>query len=189
MIVPAAAAPTERPTYIAVGDVARTPIGWVQFCGDHPDECRVQPLEPRDVRLTSPAWKQLVAVNSWVNEHIKPATDLEVYGVIEYWAYPVDRGDCEDYVLLKRRMLMDAGWPRQALLITIVRDQNDEGHAILTVRTDQGEFILDNQVSDIVLWHETPYRFVKRQSQSDPNLWVSLGNNRPNTPMTSSGPR
>jgi len=27
-------------------------------------------------------------------------------------------GDCEDYVLLKRKMLIDAGWPREALLIT-----------------------------------------------------------------------
>ncbi len=49
-------------------------------------------------------------------------------------------------MLLKRRLLIRAGWPREALLITVVRDRKDEGHAVLTVKTDRGEFILDNQV-------------------------------------------
>ena len=72
-------------------------------------------------------------------------------------------------------MLMAAGWPRGALLITVVHDQDDDGHAVLTVATDKGEFILDNQRDDILLWSDTGYRFVKRQSQSDPNVWLSLG--------------
>jgi len=82
-------------------------------------------------------------------------------------------------VLLKRRMLMQAGWPRQALLITVVRDKRGDGHAVLTVKTDKGELILDNQNEDILLWSETGYRFVKRQSQSDPNMWLALGEPRP----------
>ncbi len=45
-------------------------------------------------------------------------------------------GDCEDYALLKRKMLMQAGWPREALLMTVVRDKKGEGHAVLTVKTD-----------------------------------------------------
>ena len=106
-------------------------------------------------------------------------TDLEHWGVVERWNYPDDGyGDCEDYVLLKRRMLMQAGWPREALLITVVRDKKGDGHAVLTVKTDQGEFILDNQEPQILPWTKTGYRFVKRQSQSDPNLWVSLGEPR-----------
>ena len=107
-------------------------------------------------------------------------TDLEHWGVVERWSYPDDGyGDCEDYVLLKRRMLIQAGWPRQALLITVVRDKRGDGHAVLTVKTDKGEFILDNQHEEILLWSETSYRFVKRQSQTDPNVWVSLGDPRP----------
>jgi predicted transglutaminase-like cysteine proteinase len=118
-------------------------------------------------------------INSWVNQKIKPLTDLEHWGVKERWSYPDDGyGDCEDYVLLKRRMLMEARWPRQTLLITVVRDERGDGHAVLTVKTDRGEFILDNQRPEILLWSETGYRFVKRQSQTDPNLWVSLGDNR-----------
>ena len=96
--------------------------------------------------------------------------------MVEQWDYPDDgKGDCEDYVLLKRRMLMQAGWPREALLITVVRDKKGDGHAVLTVKTNKGEFILDNQESEILPWNKTGYRFVKRQSQSDPNVWVALG--------------
>jgi predicted transglutaminase-like cysteine proteinase len=136
------------------------------------------------VVVTPKAIKDLVSVNRYVNEAIKPMSDLEHWGTIEKWSYPDDGyGDCEDYVLLKRRMLIQAGWPREALLITVVRDRNDDGHAVLTVKTDRGEYILDNQAKDILLWFETGYRFVKRQSQRDPNVWVSLGGSRPE-PMT-----
>jgi predicted transglutaminase-like cysteine proteinase len=82
-------------------------------------------------------------------------------------------------VLLKRRMLMQAGWPREALLITVVRDKKGDGHAVLTVRTDRGDFILDNQAEDVLLWSETGYRFVKRQSQGNPSHWVALEDARP----------
>src|SRR5262249_53100064 len=82
---------------------------------------------------------------------------------------------------LKRKMLMQAGWPRQALLITVVRDEQGDGHAVLTAKTDKGEFILDNQNEDVLLWSETGYRFVKRQSQDDPSVWVALGDPRPAT--------
>jgi predicted transglutaminase-like cysteine proteinase len=132
------------------------------------------------VVLTTKAWKDLERVNLWVNTHIQPMTDLEHWGVVERWNYPDDGyGDCEDYVLLKRRMLIQSGWPREALLVTVVRDNEDEGHAVLTVITDKGDYVLDNKNDFIVLWSDTGYRFVKRQSQSDPNVWVSLGDPRP----------
>ena len=162
--------------FMTTGEQARPPIGWVQFCGDHPKECEVAPSAPRDIVLSTRVWKDLVRVNNRVNETIKPMTDLDHYGVVEKWAYPDDGyGDCEDYVLLKRRILIDAGWPREALLITVVRDGKGEGHAVLTVKTDRGEFILDNQNPAIVPWYESGYRFTKRQSQSNPNVWISLG--------------
>jgi predicted transglutaminase-like cysteine proteinase len=173
--------------HVATGEITRPPIGWIEFCGEHPQECRVQPSAPLDVVLTTRAWKQLERINRWVNRTIKPMTDLDHYGVVEKWTYPDDGyGDCEDYVLLKRRMLMEAGWPREALLITVVRENNGDGHAVLTVKTDRGELILDNQNSEIVLWSESGYRFVKRQSQSDPNVWVSLGDPRPTTATATS---
>ena len=175
-----AGAANDRPTFLVVGDQARPPVGWVTFCNEQPDECLGPASSPRDIVLSARVWKDLVGVNKWVNETIKPVTDLEHWGVVEKWSYPDDGyGDCEDYVLLKRRMLMQAGWPREALLITVVRDRKGEGHAVLTVKTDKGEFILDNQNPEILAWSDTGYRFVQRQSQSDPNIWVSLGDSRP----------
>jgi predicted transglutaminase-like cysteine proteinase len=178
--MPTAEAANERPLFIALGASARAPIGWVDFCSENPRECDAKPADARDVVLTQKVWKDLARVNRWVNEHIQPMTDMDHWGVVERWSYPDDGyGDCEDYVLLKRRMLMQAGWPRQALLITVVRDTKGEGHAVLTVKTDKGEFILDNQEEQIMLWSETNYRYVKRQSQTDPNVWISLGDPRP----------
>jgi len=173
----------EHIVFIAVGEPARAPIGWLEFCVEYKSECVTRPSTPRDVVLTTKAWADMVKVNAWVNDSIQPVTDLEHWGVVERWNYPDDgKGDCEDYVLLKRRMLMQAGWPREALLITVVRDKKGDGHAVLTVKTNRGEFVLDNQESQVLAWNKTGYRFVKRQSQSDPNVWVTLG--EPHAPAT-----
>ena len=167
------------PIFVTVGEPTRAPIGWVEFCVEYKSECATKPSAPRDVVLSPKAWDDLVKVNSWANDNIKPVTDLEHWGVVERWNFPDDgQGDCEDYALLKRRMLMQAGWPREALLITVVRDKRGDGHAVLTVKTNRGEFILDNQETQVLAWNKTGYRFVKRQSQSDQNMWVSLGDPR-----------
>jgi predicted transglutaminase-like cysteine proteinase len=180
LAAPAPGTADERALFVSLGEATRAPIGWIEFCTATPRECAGRPSQARDIVLTTQAWKELDRVNLWVNAHVKPMTDMEHWGVVEKWSYPDDGyGDCEDYVLQKRRMLLQAGWPREALLITVVRDKHGDGHAILTVKTDKGEFILDNQVDEILLWSDTGYRFVKRQSQSDPNVWVSLGEPRP----------
>jgi predicted transglutaminase-like cysteine proteinase len=185
---PASAGPTasgahagnDRELFITLGAPTRPPFGWVNFCVEYAPECETRPLEARDVVLTPKAWRDLAQINKWVNESVRPMTDMAHWGVVERWNYPDDGyGDCEDYVLLKRKMLLQAAWPRQALLITVVRDRNGDGHAVLTVKTDKGEFILDNQNPEILLWSETGYHFVKRQSQTDPNAWVGLGDPRP----------
>jgi predicted transglutaminase-like cysteine proteinase len=162
--------------YAPLGERTPTPpIGWVQFCQTYQNECNTTPLPPRDVVLSDKAWNDLKAVNDRVNHTIKPVTDMDHYGVIQWWRYPDDgAGACHSYALLKRRLLMQAGWPRQALLMTIVHEADGEGHAVLTVKTNRGEFILDNLTEDILLWSETSYHYYKRQSQDDPNVWVWL---------------
>jgi predicted transglutaminase-like cysteine proteinase len=177
--MPTASNADERPLFISLGETTRAPIGWIEFCVEYDPECKTKPSQPRDVMLSAPARKDLERVNLWVNTHVKPMTDMDHWGVVERWNYPDDGyGDCEDYVLAKRRMLMQAGWPREALLITVVRDKRGDGHAVLTVKTDKGEYILDNQNDEILLWSDTGYRFVKRQSQGDPNVWIALGEPR-----------
>ena len=169
----------EQARSIGIGGVTSPPIGWTEFCIEYAPECDTAPSVPRDVVLSTRALLELKRINVAVNSTIKPMTDMDHWGVVERWNYPDDGyGDCEDYALQKRKLLMEAGWPREALLMTVVRDQNGNGHAVLTVKSDRGEYILDNQTDDILFWADTGYRFVKRQSQSDPNVWVSLGEPR-----------
>jgi predicted transglutaminase-like cysteine proteinase len=161
---------------VRVAEVTQPPPGWADFCAREPTECSGPATTARDIALSWEAWMDLVRVNNWVNETIKPLTDIEHWGVVERWSYPDDGyGDCEDYVLLKRRLLMQLGWPREALLVTVVRNQKNQGHAVLTVTADTGDYVLDNQNENVLLWSETGYRFIKRQSQASPNVWVSLG--------------
>src|SRR5436305_6911282 len=114
--------------FASLGENTRAPIGWVEFCADNRAECESGPSQPRDVVMSQTAWRDLLRVNRWVNDTIKPMTDMDHWGVIEKWSLPTDGyGDCEDYVLLKRKMLIGAGWPRGALLITVVRAKKGHG--------------------------------------------------------------
>ena len=152
------------------------PYGWVDFCGRQPSECEQPALAARDIKLTDAAWRVLERVNRRVNAEIEPVSNLDHWGtMLDHWDYPTDgKGDCKIFALAKRKQLMDSGFPRQALLMTIVRDLEGQGHAILTVATDRGDFILDNLADDIRPWTATGYRFVKRQSREDPNIWVAI---------------
>jgi predicted transglutaminase-like cysteine proteinase len=172
-----AAAQGAQIAYTPVGQQASAPIGWMQFCAQNRAECDIPALRAAHADLDERRWRELLAINARVNAEIEPVTDMDHWGVPELWSYPTDgRGDCEDYVLEKRKRLIAAGWPRQSLLVTVVRDRKGEGHAVLTVKTDRGDFVLDNQEAKVKLWADTGYQFVKRQSQEHPNRWVSLGN-------------
>ena len=154
------------------------PVGHAEFCKSRSEECRPHANPVAAVTLTSALWEHLQAVNSYYNQAIVPVTDQDLYQVEEFWTYPNGYGDCEDYVLAKRRELINAGWPASALLITVVRQANGEGHAVLLVRTDRGDLVLDNQVGTIDLWNVTPYKYVKRQSQADAGQWVDMIDDR-----------
>jgi predicted transglutaminase-like cysteine proteinase len=148
------------------------PSAFLQFCDEAPKECVANP-GPR-VPADPAHLMELDQVNREVNRTIIPLSDLKHYGVVEYWTLPADgKGDCEDYALLKRHNLIKLGWPASALLMTVVRDGH-EGHAVLTARTTEGDFVLDNKTDKIRPWNETHYRFVMRQSYVDPLAWVDL---------------
>ncbi|MGP8233374.1 MAG: transglutaminase-like cysteine peptidase [Methylovirgula sp.] len=172
----AAEAPVLKASYAAVGEATSVPYGWVEFCRRYAGECDHGQLPPRDVTLSAATFKAIDRINKWVNQTIVPITDWDHWHVVDQWDYPLDgKGDCEDFALFKRRLLIALGFPRQALLMTVVKDTHDEGHAILTVKTDHGEFVLDNLSDQIKPWNATPYHFVKRQSQADENVWLQIG--------------
>ncbi len=168
---------------------AQPPYGFVLFCESFPRECADGAVGDPRVLLTAERLAELDAVNRSINKIIQPATDMEIYGVSEHWTIPSTRGDCEDYALLKRRILVERGWPIGSLLITVVRDEKGEGHAVLTARTSQGDFILDNKVDDLKIWHKTPYEFVMRQSSISARGWMSLDTRHVNPVSASAGAR
>ncbi len=162
-----------HPAFMPPGVTAPPPSGWLQFCLTYRAICETSPLPAREVVRNEQAWGQLKRINDWVNHNVTPMTDMAHYGIIQWWRYPDDGvGACHSYALLKQRLLIQAGWPRQALLMTVVRDRDGDGHAVLTVKTNKGDYILDNLTDRIRLWSDTGYQFVERQSQSDPNQWV-----------------
>lgn len=157
---------------------ANPPIGHYEFCKTYSSECRADKGDSGPALLTEERWKSLLDVNYTVNASVQPLTDQEIYGVEERWAYPTTVGDCEDYALLKRKMLVEKGFPVSDLLLTVVLQPNGEGHAVLTVRTDHGDFILDNMRNKVLLWSDTEYTYLKRQSSDDPGRWVKLQDGR-----------
>ena len=151
------------------------PHGHAEFCHRISTACARNARVTPAVTLTNALWKQLLAVNSYFNTTIIPMTDMQLYHVADFWTYPdAGYGDCEDYQLAKQRELIRDGWPPSDLLMTVVLDQSGQGHAVLMVRTDRGDFVLDNEDTLIRLWSETPYLFLKRQSQAEPTQWVGL---------------
>ena len=163
-------------SFAATGGKTSVPYGWMDFCGRRPEECKVPSLPAKSLKLTRETWNELDRINRQVNGFIVPEGNLEHWGTrLDHWDYPVDgKGDCKIYALFKRKLLLDAGFPRQALLMTIVHYLNGEGHTILTVKTDRGEFVLDNLADVVRPWDATGYYFVKRQSQQNPNIWLSI---------------
>jgi predicted transglutaminase-like cysteine proteinase len=150
------------------------PHGWIAFCARTPVECQDGKFEDSRFQLTSQRRAELERINLAVNKEVIATTDKDLYGVNEFWTLPGTHGDCEDYALLKRQRLIRAGWPAGALLMTVVYDEKGEGHAVLTARTSQGDFVLDNKVDEIKLWSKTGYQFLMRQSYLSPRVWMAL---------------
>jgi predicted transglutaminase-like cysteine proteinase len=154
---------------------AKPIAAWVTFCQSYAAECAVDRSEPARISLTAATWATIVAVNRRVNRSVEPMTDQDHLHVADRWDLAEDGiGDCEDFQLLKRHLLAQAGLPRRAMRMTVVIDEKGEGHAVLTLITDRGDLVLDNKTSAILPWHRTGYVFIKRESQ-DAVAWVSLG--------------
>ena len=174
----AAQAAMALPANTPLAGATNQPIGHYEFCKLNASECGPNGRDDGPLRLTQENWKTILNVNYAANTEFAPMTDMEIYGVEEKWAYPEYAADCEDYVLIKRKRLMEAGISPANLLITVVLQPNGEGHAVLTVRTDRGDFVLDNMRNKVLLWSQTEYRYLKRQSSVNAGKWVKLQDGR-----------
>jgi len=165
---------------MVTGGMTSQPIGHYDFCKANPAECSIRPNKLAPATMSDALMRKLSSVTSKVNAAVKPMSDDDIYGKDEVWAYP-DKGvgDCEDYVLEKRRTLSRQGMSLANLLTTVLRKPDGEGHAVLTVRTDKGDFLLDNLTDKVRQWDETDYTFLKRQSIENTGRWVSIRESQP----------
>jgi predicted transglutaminase-like cysteine proteinase len=164
--------------FMHTGGRTTQPVGHYEFCRREPGECRQATAKQAPIQLTRKLWAAMVDVNNRVNTMVAPETDLDIWGKEEVWSYPDRIGDCEDYVLEKRRELLDLGVPAGNLLITVVRQPSGDGHAVLTVHTSNGDYILDNLEPRILAWQDTDYTFLKRQSVRNSGTWVAIDDER-----------
>lgn len=157
---------------------ANPPIGAYEYCNEAASNCLSSFSDTGPETLTEGSWKTILKINYQVNSSIQPVTDMELYGVEEKWAIPTTAGDCEDFALLKQRLLIKAGFSPSNVLMTVVMQPNGDGHAVLTVRTDRGDFVLDNMRDKVLAWNETEYKFLKRQSTSSQLSWDKVQDGR-----------
>lgn len=150
------------------------PSAFNDFCRRTGQQCEPDATAVGRMVLTPQRWADLTEINDTVNRTVIARSDASVYGMTDFWTLAGKFGDCEDYALTKQLLLRQRGWPMTAMLMTVVRDENGEGHAILTVRTSRGDYVLDNRQARIVAWTATPYQYVKRQSTFSPRVWMAL---------------
>ena len=156
------------------------PRAYHEMCRREPDLCRGDRAAALRrgagpvVVMTSARWTELEAVNSRVNARVRSRDDLALHGVRDYWTAARRAGDCEDYMIAKKQALMALGWAADQLLYAVVEGRETPYHAVLVVRTDRGDLVLDNLSANILPWEESGYRFVVRQSAADPGRWVRL---------------
>jgi predicted transglutaminase-like cysteine proteinase len=151
--------------------------GAVEYCERFKKRCALHSAPSTFAEANDFSLVELQQVQQEINFAITPISDKKNYGVEEYWAIADKKGDCEDIALRKRDELMKQGWPEGNLLMTVVRDEKNEGHAVLTVVTDNGDYILDNKSEKIMTLEQMirrGYTLVMRQSRSDPKVWYSL---------------
>ncbi|CUX26621.1 MULTISPECIES: transglutaminase-like cysteine peptidase [Agrobacterium] len=163
---------------MVTGGITSQPIGHYEFCQKYADECNIRSKVTPPPRVTEYGWGVIREINASVNTTIVAMTDQEIYGKDEVWEYPTTAGDCEDFVLLKRKKLIERGFSVADLLITVVRKPDGEGHAVLTLRTTDGDYILDNLTDDVKLWTDTNYTYLKRQASFNTGRWISIEDGR-----------
>jgi len=166
----AAQLPEQAPRMAIAGD-GYVPAGYREFCTRQTAACGARWSQDSRVHLDQSTWSVLVAVNNEINRTIMPATDQQIFGTAEFWTVPSGFGDCEDYAIAKQLALQARGIPDAALSIATALEPGQGMHAVLMVRTDRGDFVLDNKTSRILSWNRTPYQWISRQSARHAMIW------------------
>ena len=111
-------------------------------------------------------------INSDVNASVTYKTDLAQYGKPEHWIEANTLGDCEDYALLKRELLLKAGFARKDLHLACCWCETGEYHAVLLCNTNKGWFVLDNRHSLPMIPKQCGYAWDKALDEVDGKWYV-----------------
>src|SRR2546428_13922701 len=68
--------------YASLGETARSPIGWGEFCAENPGDCRGGASQPRDIVMSQTAWRELPRGYKWGYKTIKTISDTGHFGLI-----------------------------------------------------------------------------------------------------------
>ena len=153
------------------------PPAFYPFCSRQPALCSTAG-GTKVVALRPQLSAQLSQVNRSVNSRITELSDRTTTGKDDDWRVPTVSGDCEDIAILKKLELMKRGWPASALLLTVASNHG-EGHTVLTVRTSEGDLVLDNLTNSVRDWSSTPYSYFARQAQGNGRRWERIGAAKP----------
>lgn len=164
--------------HLTDGIWATPPRSFLEFCNSYPDQCAAGGGRAA-IALDARRWEELLAVNADVNARISPEADEPGHDI---WSIGAESGDCDDYAVEKRRELIDLGWPVSALSLTIAFVRNGQAHLVLTVRTDRGDLVLDNLRSRVLPIDRVHYRWIARQSDIHPRLWVRVATSAQTSP-------
>ena len=171
----------QRPEWLPFGHTVAMPLGYYDLCTRSSDAC--QPSRgwaalwsyEWGVHLDGAHAKELVAVNASVNRRIRQTTDRALYHVADRWVVNPGAGDCEDFALTKKALLIAKGWPSSALLVALATTRAGVDHAVLIARTDSGDLVLDSLRSGILEWTPTLYHWISVQSPTNVWKWVAIG--------------
>lgn len=101
--------------------------------------------------------EKLAKVNHFFNSRIQFVSDIDLWGVQDYWATPIEflckrAGDCEDFAIAKYFTLKAMGVAEEKLNITYVKAiQYNIAHMVLTYYSEPGAepLVLDNLIDSI----------------------------------------
>lgn len=144
---------------------ALMPLSMQFFCARNKNECASGGRS--EVTMTPDLLAVLTQVNSRVNRSIRPQHDTA-----DIWALNPTSGDCEDYVLSKRSALVRQGVAAGALRIATTHTRFGESHAVLIVRTSQGDLVLDNLTNAIKTLRASGYK-IRSMSSANPTAWIA----------------
>jgi predicted transglutaminase-like cysteine proteinase len=157
--------------FLPIKQEVTAPAGAVSLCAHYDWAC----APGHGAAAGADVLEKAAVVNRAANAAIRPISDLAQYRVAERWTLPSARGgDCEDYAIYKKQELIRAGVSPDRLLLATVLDRQNKAHAVLVLRTEMGDFVLDNVRDKVLPWHRTGYVFLRMQNPQRPAGWVSI---------------